>query len=68
MNLQDLKTRSPSELLAFAEELEIENYNAKFKLDLDKINNTNEEYSKMINKILKNGNKLKTTNDDEICN
>lgn len=34
MNLQDLKTRSPSELLAFAEELEIENCNSMRKQDM----------------------------------
>lgn len=34
MNLQDLKTRSPSELLAFAEELEIENCNTMRKQDM----------------------------------
>ncbi len=34
MNLQDLKTRSPAELLAFAEELEIENCNAMRKQDM----------------------------------
>lgn len=34
MNLQDLKTRSPSELLAFAEELEIENCSALRKQDM----------------------------------
>lgn len=34
MNLQELKTRSPSELLAFAEELEIENCNAMRKQDM----------------------------------
>ncbi len=34
MNLQQLKTRSPAELLAFAEELEIENCNAMRKQDM----------------------------------
>ncbi len=34
MNLQELKTRSPSELLAFAEELEIENCNTMRKQDM----------------------------------
>ncbi len=34
MNLQDLKTRSPAELLAFAEELEIENCNSMRKQDM----------------------------------
>lgn len=34
MNLQDLKTRSPAELLAFAEELEIENCNVMRKQDM----------------------------------
>ena len=34
MNLQDLKTRSPSELLAFAEELEIENCGTMRKQDM----------------------------------
>ena len=34
MNLQDLKTRSPSELMAFAEELEIENYSSMRKQDI----------------------------------
>lgn len=34
MNLQDLKNRSPSELLAFAEELEIENCNTMRKQDM----------------------------------
>ncbi len=34
MNLQDLKTRSPAELLAFAEELEIENCNTMRKQDM----------------------------------
>jgi transcription termination factor Rho len=34
MNLQDLKTRSPSELLAFAEELEVENCNTMRKQDM----------------------------------
>jgi transcription termination factor Rho len=34
MNLQELKTRSPSELLAFAEELEIENCSAMRKQDM----------------------------------
>jgi transcription termination factor Rho len=34
MHLQDLKTRSPSELLAFAEELEIENCSAMRKQDM----------------------------------
>ena len=34
MNLQDLKTRSPAELLAFAEELEIENCAAMRKQDM----------------------------------
>lgn len=34
MNLQDLKTRSPSELLALAEELEIENCNTMRKQDM----------------------------------
>ena len=34
MNLQDLKTRSPAELLAFAEELQIENCNAMRKQDM----------------------------------
>ncbi|HRQ62101.1 MAG TPA: Rho termination factor N-terminal domain-containing protein, partial [Alphaproteobacteria bacterium] len=34
MNLQDLKTRSPAELLAFAEELEIENCSAMRKQDM----------------------------------
>ncbi len=34
MNLQDLKTRSPSELLAFAEELEIENCSTMRKQDM----------------------------------
>jgi transcription termination factor Rho len=34
MNLQDLKTRSPAELLAFAEELEIENCVAMRKQDM----------------------------------
>ncbi len=34
MNLQELKTRSPSELLAFAEELEIENCNSMRKQDM----------------------------------
>ena len=34
MNLQELKTRSPAELLAFAEELEIENCNAMRKQDM----------------------------------
>lgn len=34
MNLQELKSRSPSELLAFAEELEIENCNTMRKQDI----------------------------------
>ncbi|MES2728866.1 MAG: transcription termination factor Rho [Pseudomonadota bacterium] len=34
MNLQDLKTRSPSELMAFAEELEIENVASMRKQDI----------------------------------
>jgi len=34
MNLQDLKTRSPAELLAFAEELDIENCNSMRKQDM----------------------------------
>ncbi|MDD2761881.1 MAG: transcription termination factor Rho [Methylomonas sp.] len=34
MNLQDLKTRSPAELLAFAEELEIENCGTMRKQDI----------------------------------
>ncbi|MEZ5815308.1 MAG: transcription termination factor Rho [Alphaproteobacteria bacterium] len=34
MNLQELKTRSPAELLAFAEELEVENCNAMRKQDM----------------------------------
>lgn len=34
MNLTDLKTRSPAELLAFAEELEIENCNTMRKQDM----------------------------------
>lgn len=34
MNLQELKTRSPSELLAFAEELEVENCNSMRKQDM----------------------------------
>ena len=34
MNLQDLKTRSPAELLAFAEELEVENCNSMRKQDM----------------------------------
>ena len=34
MNLQDLKVRSPAELLAFAEELEIENCNTMRKQDM----------------------------------
>lgn len=34
MNLQELKTRSPSELLAFAEELDIENCNTMRKQDM----------------------------------
>jgi Transcription termination factor len=34
MHLQDLKTRSPSELLAFAEELEIENCSSMRKQDM----------------------------------
>ncbi len=34
MNLQDLKSRSPAELLAFAEELDIENCNAMRKQDM----------------------------------
>lgn len=34
MNLQELKTRTPAELLAFAEELEIENCNAMRKQDM----------------------------------
>jgi transcription termination factor Rho len=34
MNLQDLKTRSPAELLAFAEELDIDNCNAMRKQDM----------------------------------
>ncbi|HPQ50095.1 MAG: transcription termination factor Rho [Alphaproteobacteria bacterium] len=34
MNLQDLKTRSPAELLAFAEELEIENCSTMRKQDI----------------------------------
>jgi transcription termination factor Rho len=34
MNLQELKTRSPSELLAFAEELEIENSSTMRKQDM----------------------------------
>ncbi len=34
MNLKELKTRSPSELLAFAEELEIENCNSMRKQDM----------------------------------
>lgn len=34
MNLQELKTRSPAELLAFAEELEIENCNSMRKQDM----------------------------------
>lgn len=34
MNLQDLKTRSPAELLAFAEELEIENCGTMRKQDM----------------------------------
>lgn len=34
MNLQELKTRSPAELLAFAEELDIENCSAMRKQDM----------------------------------
>ena len=34
MNLQDLKTRTPAELLAFAEELEIENCASMRKQDI----------------------------------
>ena len=34
MNLTELKTRSPAELLAFAEELEIENCNTMRKQDM----------------------------------
>ncbi len=34
MNLQDLKTRSPSELMAFAEELEVENVASMRKQDI----------------------------------
>ena len=34
MNLQELKTRSPAELLAFAEELEIENCSSMRKQDM----------------------------------
>jgi len=34
MNLQELKTRSPAELLAFAEELEVENCNTMRKQDM----------------------------------
>ncbi len=34
MNLQELKTRSPAELLAFAEELEVENCNTMRKQDI----------------------------------
>jgi transcription termination factor Rho len=34
MNLQELKTRSPAELLAFAEELGIENCGAMRKQDM----------------------------------
>ena len=34
MNLQELKVRSPAELLAFAEELEIENCNSMRKQDM----------------------------------
>jgi transcription termination factor Rho len=34
MNLQELKTKTPSELLAFAEELEIENCNSMRKQDM----------------------------------
>ena len=34
MNLQELKSRSPAELLAFAEELEIENCNTMRKQDM----------------------------------
>lgn len=34
MNLQELKTRSPAELLAFAEELEIDNCNSMRKQDM----------------------------------
>ena len=34
MNLQDLKTRTPAELLAFAEELEIENCAAMRKQEM----------------------------------
>jgi transcription termination factor Rho len=34
MNLQELKTRSPSELMAFAEELDIDNYSAMRKQDI----------------------------------
>jgi len=34
MNLQELKTRSPAELLAFAEELEVENCNSMRKQDM----------------------------------
>lgn len=34
MNLQELKTRSPAELLAFAEELDIENCNSMRKQDM----------------------------------
>lgn len=34
MNLQDLKVRSPAELLAFAEELEVENCNTMRKQDM----------------------------------
>ena len=34
MNLQELKTRSPAELLAFAEELGIENFASMLKQDM----------------------------------
>ena len=34
MNLQELKVRSPAELLAFAEELKIENCSAMRKQDM----------------------------------
>mgnify|MGYP000014660731 CR=1 FL=1 len=34
MNLTELKTRSPAELLAFAEELEVENCNSMRKQDM----------------------------------
>ena len=34
MNLQELKSRSPSELLAFAEELEVENCGTMRKQDM----------------------------------